>query len=55
MLWGSYFIPIKLSAASMWVAAFPLALGIFAGSALPGGAHPPAAALERRAITCAPA
>lgn len=34
VLWGSYYIPIQLSAASMWVAAFPLALGIFAGSAL---------------------
>lgn len=32
VLWGSYFIPIKLSAASMWVAAFPLSVGIFAGS-----------------------
>lgn len=34
VLWGSYFIPIKLSSASMWVASFPLSLGIFAGSAL---------------------
>jgi glucose uptake protein len=34
VLWGSYFIPIKLSAASMWVAAFPLSLGIFGGSAV---------------------
>lgn len=33
VLWGTYFIPIKLSAASMWVAAFPLSLGIFSGSA----------------------
>ena len=33
VLWGSYFLPIKFSAASMWVAALPLALGIFAGSA----------------------
>lgn len=32
VLWGSYFIPIKLSAASMWVAAFPLSVGIFIGS-----------------------
>ncbi len=32
VLWGSYYIPIQLSEASMWVAAFPLALGIFAGS-----------------------
>jgi glucose uptake protein len=34
VLWGSYYIPIKLSAASMWVAAFPLSVGIFAGSTL---------------------
>lgn len=34
VLWGTYFIPIQLSAASMWVAAFPLSLGIFAGSAV---------------------
>ena len=32
VLWGSYFIPIKLSAASMWVAAFPMSIGIFVGS-----------------------
>lgn len=32
VLWGTYFIPIQLSAASMWVAAFPLSVGIFAGS-----------------------
>lgn len=32
VLWGTYFIPIKLSAASMWVAAFPLSVGIFVGS-----------------------
>jgi glucose uptake protein len=32
VLWGTYFIPIQLSKASMWIAAFPLALGIFAGS-----------------------
>ncbi len=32
ILWGTYFVPIQLSSASMWVAAFPLALGIFAGS-----------------------
>jgi len=32
ILWGSYFIPIKLSSVSMWIAAFPLAIGIFAGS-----------------------
>jgi glucose uptake protein len=34
VLWGTYFIPIKLSAASLWVAAFPLSVGIFAGSTL---------------------
>jgi glucose uptake protein len=32
ILWGSYFIPIKLSQASLWVTALPLAVGIFAGS-----------------------
>jgi glucose uptake protein len=34
VLWGSYFIPIKLSAVSVWTATFPLAVGIFAGSLL---------------------
>jgi len=34
VLWGTYYLPIKLSAASLWVAAFPLALGISAGSTL---------------------
>ena len=34
VLWGVYFIPIKLSAVSLWVAAFPLAVGIFVGSGL---------------------
>lgn len=34
VLWGSYYIPIQLSAASLWVAAFPLAVGIFTGSAI---------------------
>jgi glucose uptake protein len=34
ILWGTYFIPIKISSASMWVAAFPLAIGIFVGSAI---------------------
>ena len=33
MLWGSYFIPIKLSQTSLWVTALPLAVGIFVGSA----------------------
>lgn len=34
VLWGSYFIPVKLSAASLWVAVFPLSVGIFVGSAI---------------------
>jgi glucose uptake protein len=34
ILWGTYFIPIKLSQASLWVTALPLALGIFVGSAI---------------------
>jgi len=33
VLWGTYYIPVKLSEASLWVAAFPLAIGIFVGSA----------------------
>jgi glucose uptake protein len=33
ILWGSYFIPIKLADVSMWIAAFPLAIGIFTCSA----------------------
>lgn len=32
VLWGSYFIPIRLSGASMWTASFPMAIGIFCGS-----------------------
>jgi glucose uptake protein len=32
VLWGSYFIPIKMSAVPVWVATFPLAIGMFAGS-----------------------
>lgn len=32
VLWGSYFIPIQISAASLWVTTFPLSVGIFAGS-----------------------
>jgi glucose uptake protein len=34
VLWGSYFIPIKFSSVSMWIAAFPMAVGIFVGSGL---------------------
>jgi glucose uptake protein len=30
--WGSYFIPIRISELSMWVAMLPMALGMFAGS-----------------------
>lgn len=32
VLWGIYYIPIKLSGASMWIAALPMAVGIFVGS-----------------------
>lgn len=31
ILWAAYYIPVKLSHASMWVAAFPLACGMFVG------------------------
>ena len=34
ILWGIYFIPVKLSGVSLWIAAFPMALGMFAGSTL---------------------
>ncbi len=34
VLWGSYFIPIKLSGMSVWIATFPLSVGMFAGSLL---------------------
>ncbi len=34
VLWGSYYIPIKLSQASMWVMTLPLVVGIFVGSGL---------------------
>lgn len=34
ILWGSYFIPVRMSNAGTWAGAFPLAIGIFAGSAL---------------------
>lgn len=34
VLWGSYFIPVRLSGVSPWVGAFPLAIGIFTGSAI---------------------
>lgn len=32
ILWGSYFIPIKQSNVSLWIATFPLTIGIFVGS-----------------------
>jgi glucose uptake protein len=32
ILWGTYYLPIKVSQTSMWVAALPMALGIFTGS-----------------------
>lgn len=32
VLWGVYYLPIQLSGVSLWVAAWPMALGIFAGS-----------------------
>ncbi|PMB02575.1 hypothetical protein CEN49_25270 [Fischerella thermalis CCMEE 5273] len=31
VLWGSYFIPIKISGVSMWIANLPFALGMFLG------------------------
>jgi glucose uptake protein len=34
ILWGTYFIPIKLSGVSLWEAAFPMAMGIFIGGVL---------------------
>lgn len=32
VIWGSYFIPIRLAEASLWVTAFPMAIGMFVGS-----------------------
>lgn len=34
ILWGIYYIPIKMSGASMWIAAVPMAVGIFVGSGI---------------------
>jgi glucose uptake protein len=34
ILWGSYYVPIKLIDVSMWIGAFPLSIGIFAASAV---------------------
>jgi glucose uptake protein len=33
LLWGVYFIPIKMSGLSLWLVALPMAMGMFAGSA----------------------
>jgi len=34
ILWGSYFVPIRISESSMWTASFPMAVGIFCGSSV---------------------
>jgi glucose uptake protein len=34
ILWGSYFLPIRISGASPWSAAFPMSLGMFGTAAL---------------------
>ncbi len=34
VLWGSYYLPIKISQVSVWVTTLPLAAGIFTGSTL---------------------
>jgi glucose uptake protein len=34
ILWGIYYIPIKMSGVSPWVSALPMAMGIFVGSTL---------------------
>jgi glucose uptake protein len=34
ILWGIYYIPIKMAGASMWIAALPMAVGIFVGSGI---------------------
>lgn len=34
ILWGSYFIPINYSGVSMWAGAFPMAVGMAAGSVI---------------------
>jgi glucose uptake protein len=31
VLWGAYYLPVKVSHATMWTAAFPLACGMFVG------------------------
>lgn len=32
VLWGSYFIPLKIAGTPVWIAALPMAVGIFCGS-----------------------
>lgn len=34
ILWGSYFLPIQISKTSMWIATFPLTVGMVVGSLL---------------------
>jgi len=34
VFWGSYFIPIEFAQVSMWVGAFPMAVGMLVGSTL---------------------
>src|SRR6185369_15712675 len=34
VLWGVYFVPVKYSGVSLWVASVPLAAGMFVGSAI---------------------
>jgi glucose uptake protein len=48
ILWGSYFIPLRISAVSMWVAALPMAMGMFSGSAILALLTPTSLPLERR-------
>ncbi|MDL5045313.1 GRP family sugar transporter [Oscillatoria amoena NRMC-F 0135] len=43
LLWGSYFIPIRVAEVSLWVAALPMAMGMFVGSTV-------GAALMRRTL-----
>jgi glucose uptake protein len=48
VLWGSYFIPIRMARVSLWEASFPLAAGMFVGSAaLVGLARAPLALPHR--------
>ena len=34
IFWGSYFIPLRMSVVSMWIAALPMAIGMFLGSTI---------------------